>query len=96
MSKYSVFWLPKLMPNCVDKDALFGVARMSAITDDRIVAAALCAMEVWLVLTPTGSKLKMAIRQKEASPSAMVTSTKENDVDASRGDLTVGRPCCFR
>jgi hypothetical protein len=38
----------------------------------------------------------MAIRQKEASPSAMVTSTKENDADASRGGLTVGRPWHFR
>jgi hypothetical protein len=80
------------MPNCVDEDAFFGVALMSEITDDRIVAAAVCEIELWFVLTPIGSKLKMAIKQKEASPIAIVTSIKEKDADASRRHFTVGRP----
>lgn len=73
----------KLIPNCVDAVAVFGVARMSAMTLERMLVAAVCDVALRFVCTPIGIKPSTAIKQKAAIPRARVNSTSENaDVEA--------------
>jgi hypothetical protein len=70
------------MPYWIDVDVVFGVARMSAMTSERMLVAAVWEVAFRFVCTPTGIKPKTAIKQNAAIPIARVNSTRENaDVD---------------
>jgi hypothetical protein len=81
LSKYNVLEVPNVILYCADEfsEGGFGVARMSAVTEERIEFAAFCEIHIWVVCTPTGSNPKTAIKQKPATPKARVTSTRENE-----------------
>ena len=91
MSKYNVVSVPKVMPNWTDEDALLGVARMSAITAERMLAAAVCEIEFWFAFKPTGSNPNTATRQNAVTPRATVTSTRENELEAEEQRFTADR-----
>ena len=89
-SKYSVAFVPNLIPNCVEVVLVFGVARRSATT-----AAMMFVAEVWevalrFVSAATGIKAKTASKQKAAIPRASVTSTSENP-DGTDSFLIAGK-----
>ena len=67
-----------LMPNCAEVALVFGVARRSAITLERMLAAPVCDVALRFVCTPTGINPKTAIKAKPAIPMARVNSTREN------------------
>ena len=91
MSKYNVVSVPKMMPNSRDEGAFLGVARMSAITAERMLAAAVCEIEFWFAFKPTGSNPNTATRQNAVTPRATVTSTRENELEGEEQCFTVDR-----
>src|SRR5204863_6657276 len=66
------------IPNCelLEPDLLYA-ARKSPMTSEVMLLAIVCWMLLCWVVNPTGTKPKTAIKQKPATPSARVTSTRE-------------------
>jgi hypothetical protein len=93
-SKYKVLAAPKVTANCVDVAAAFGVAPMSASTLVMTLVAAVCDIEFWFVLRPTGINAKRVKRDMATTPRAIVTSTREKPDE--RVVVTVGKPSYFR
>ena len=91
LSKYNVVSVPKVMPYWIEEDAFLGVARISAITAERMLAAAVCEIEFWFAFKPTGSNPNTATRQNAVTPRATVTSTSENEWEAQESRFTVDR-----
>lgn len=68
----------RAIANCEEVVLVFGVARMSAMTLERMLVAAVWEAAFRFVCTPTGIKPKTAIKAKPAIPIARVNSTSEN------------------
>src|ERR1043166_9530029 len=96
LSKYNVFAGPSVTLYCADIDEVFGVARRSAATEERMAVATVCEIDLWFVCIPTGSKPKTAIKQKPAIPRARVTSTRENASAGCKKRFLVEKFFCSR
>src|SRR6476619_899432 len=55
-----------------------GARRRSLTTLARMLVAAVCEVALRFVCTPTGIRPSTAIKQKAATPRAIISSTKEN------------------
>jgi len=75
---YKTFAVPSVMLYCDEVRLDDGVERRSATMLEMIETAAVWELAVRFVSIPRGSRLKSAIKQNPAIPSARVSSTKEN------------------